>query len=94
MHAILHSDIIHGRELVSSKASFPAHYVLQMDALMSPPLLKRAFVDALTVESVGDDPNIFNDAPEEIRNLIGSQSMQQGDYQQIEQVTVTCSFCR
>ena len=32
----------------------------------------KSMVDALTVESLGGDPDIFNEAPVEIRNLIGS----------------------
>jgi hypothetical protein len=32
----------------------------------------RSMVDALTVESLGGNPDLFNDAPQEIRNLIGS----------------------
>ena len=32
----------------------------------------RAMVNALTVESVGGNPELFNNAPEEIRNVIGS----------------------
>jgi hypothetical protein len=32
----------------------------------------KAIVDALVVESLGGDPNLFNEAPAEVRNLIGS----------------------
>ena len=32
----------------------------------------RSMVDALTVESLGGNPELFNNAPQEIRNLIGS----------------------
>ena len=31
----------------------------------------KAMVEALTTQSVGGDPNLFNEAPPEIRNLIG-----------------------